>query len=44
VRACAADATTKHLLFAALSKMRKPHVARSLRDYLGSSDEDLDAL
>lgn len=37
-------ATTKHLLFAALSKMRKPHVARSLRDYLGSSDEDLDAL
>jgi len=26
-------ATTKHILFSALSKMRKPHVAVALRDY-----------
>ena len=27
-------ATVKHLLFAALSKMRKPHVAHVLSDYM----------
>jgi len=34
-------ATTKHLLFKALNKMRKPHVAIALRDYL-SSDADFE--
>ena len=31
---------TKHLLFSALNKMRKPHVARALRDYLTSAEEE----
>ena len=33
-------ATTKHMLFTALGKMRKPHVAIALRDYLSSADPD----
>ena len=28
-------ATVKHVLFTAMNKMRKPHVALALRDYLG---------
>lgn len=39
-----ADASTKQLLFSALSKMRKPHVAKALRDYLSGADDDLDVL
>ena len=37
-------ATTKHMLFTALSKMRKPHVAVALRDYLSSADPDAEEL
>ena len=33
-------ATTKHVLFSALSKMRKPHVALALRDYLAGTEMD----
>ena len=31
---------TKSLLFRALSEMRKPHVARSLKDYISADDDD----
>ena len=33
-------ATAKHTLFQALNKMRRPHVAKALRDYLGDADSD----
>ena len=34
-------ATAKHTLFQALNKMRRPHVAKALRDYL-AFDENVD--
>lgn len=33
-------ATAKHVLFGAMSKMRKPHVAIALRDYLTNPDDE----
>ena len=33
-------ATVKQRLYAAMGKMRKPHIALALRDYLGASEED----
>jgi len=32
-------ATAKNILFSALTKMRKPHVAKALRDYLAGDDQ-----
>ena len=34
-------AQTQSLLFKALTKMRKPHVAQALQDYLVDSEDDL---